>query len=200
LLDRPARWRFHLKDNSSTLHSLGGKVMRRSQILKISATALLTTSLLTISQANAQWTTPGLRFKTMFAGTNKCLDIINDGLNNQLIMANCGNYSGQYWQFKITPYSEFGYFQFQSMFAGINKCLDIANDGFGNRLIMTNCGNYSGQYWQLERIDNTGYFRMKNLYNGSYKCLDIINDGLNNKLTMAPCGNYSGQYWTLAVF
>lgn len=175
--------------------------MRRSQILKISATALLTASLLTISQANAQWIRPGFRFKTMFTGTNKCLDIINDGLNNQPTMADCGNYSGQYWQLKITPYSDFGYFQLQSMFAGINKCLDIANDGLGNRLIMTNCGNYSGQYWQLEKIDNTpGYFRMKNLYNGLSSCLDIINDGQNNKLTMASCGNYSGQFWTLTVF
>lgn len=39
------------------------------------------------------------RFRTMFTEENKCLDIVNDGVNNKLVMADCGNYSGQFWQF-----------------------------------------------------------------------------------------------------
>ncbi|MCF2149586.1 hypothetical protein IQ276_024770 [Desmonostoc muscorum LEGE 12446] len=41
------------------------------------------------------------RLKTQFTGKNKCLDIINDGVNNQTIMADCGNYSGQFWSLSI---------------------------------------------------------------------------------------------------
>ena len=42
--------------------------------------------------------TTNYRLKTMFTGSNKCLDIINDSQDNKPIMANCGNYSGQFWQ------------------------------------------------------------------------------------------------------
>ena len=35
--------------------------------------------------------------RTEFTGSGKCLDIVNDGTNNKLTMAPCGNYSGQLW-------------------------------------------------------------------------------------------------------
>jgi len=45
---------------------------------------------------------PGFyRFKTQFTGNNKCLDIINDELNNEPVMAKCGNYSGQFWSLSL---------------------------------------------------------------------------------------------------
>jgi hypothetical protein len=37
------------------------------------------------------------RLQNQFSDNNKCLDIVNDGTNNQPIMATCGNYSGQLW-------------------------------------------------------------------------------------------------------
>ncbi len=37
------------------------------------------------------------RLTTQFTGPNKALDVINDGTNNELQMADLGNYSGQYW-------------------------------------------------------------------------------------------------------
>jgi hypothetical protein len=38
--------------------------------------------------------------RNSFTGSRKCLDIVNDGKNDKLRMANCGNYSGQFWGFE----------------------------------------------------------------------------------------------------
>jgi hypothetical protein len=40
----------------------------------------------------------GRGLENAFTGPGKCLDIINDGTNNQRIMAHCGNFSGQAWK------------------------------------------------------------------------------------------------------
>ena len=73
---------------------------------------------------------------------NKCVDIINDGTNNKLTIAECGNYSGQQW---LIPNENSN--SFQNNFSGMNNCIDIVNDGVNNQLIMNPCGNYSGQEW-----------------------------------------------------
>ena len=85
------------------------------------------------------------KLQTEFTGPNKCLDIVNDGNNNQLTMADCGNYSGQFWS--MTPVQPSGAYQLRTQFTGSNKCLDIVNDGNNNQLTMADCGNYSGQLW-----------------------------------------------------
>jgi len=56
---------------------------------------------LLVTKVNAQ--SPSLRLQTLFTGAGKCLDIINDGANNQLIMAACGNVAGQFWNLPQTP-------------------------------------------------------------------------------------------------
>ncbi len=131
--------------------------------------------------------------KENFALTNnftptKCLDIINDGANNKLQMADCGNYSGQNWNSEQINNSN--YHKLRNDFSSNNKCLDIINDGRNNKLIMADCKNVTGQQWLIPPN-----MKMQNFFSGSNKCLDIINDGANNKLTMANCGNYSGQQW-----
>jgi hypothetical protein len=135
------------------------------------------------------------RLRTMFTGTGKCLDIINDGDNDKLTMANCGNYSGQSWN--IEPAQERGYSRLRTTFTGADKCLDIVNDGENNKLTMADCGNYTGQFWKIEPSDERGYSRLRTMFTGADKCLDIINDGKNNKLTMSDCGNYTGQFWSI---
>ncbi|WP_198954105.1 RICIN domain-containing protein [Moorena bouillonii] len=138
------------------------------------------------------------RLKTMFTGSDKCLDIINDANDNKPIMADCGNYSGQYWQIVATNKS--GYYRLKTLFTGSDKCLDIINDSNDNKPIMANCGNYSGQFWQIEATNKSGYYRLKTMFTGSDKCLDIINDSQDNKPIMANCGNYSGQFWQIPNF
>ncbi|MGJ5632884.1 RICIN domain-containing protein [Nostoc sp. CALU 1950] len=136
------------------------------------------------------------RLRTQFTGLNKCLDIINDGENNKLIMAKCGNFSGQFWS--IQPTQSRGYYRLRTKFTGSNKCLDIINDGENNKLIMAKCGNFSGQFWSIQPTQSRGYYRLRTQFTESNKCLDIINDGDNNKLIMAKCGNFSGQLWNLS--
>ena len=95
------------------------------------------------------------RFRSMFTKSNKCLDVVNDGTNNQLIMANCGNYSGQNWS--IESVKNASQVKLRNMFTGNNKCLDIVNDGANNQLIMADCGNYSGQLWKVKPTKNKGF-------------------------------------------
>jgi hypothetical protein len=143
-----------------------------------------------------QNTAPGsYRLRTKFTGYTKCLDIINDGRNNRLTMATCGDYTGQRWT--IEPIGPTGYLRLRTEFTGRNKCLDIINDGTNNRLTMATCGDYTGQRWTFEPIGSTGYLRLRTEFTGSSKCVDIINDGRNNRLTMATCGNFTGQMWRL---
>lgn len=160
------------------------------------------TSAVVVSLLGAQLVSPSAiaqsspyRLTTQFTGENKCLDIVNDGTNNKLIMADCGNYSGQMWS--IEPTRTLGAYRMRTQFTGDDKCLDIVNDGTNNQVIMADCGNYSGQFWSIQPTNNSGAYRLRTQFTGEEKCLDIVNDGTNNQLVMADCGNYSGQYWTI---
>jgi hypothetical protein len=42
------------------------------------------------------------RFTTQWQGDGKSLDIVNDGKNNQVILADTGNFSGQIWRITKT--------------------------------------------------------------------------------------------------
>ncbi|MEM6425876.1 MAG: RICIN domain-containing protein [Cyanobacteria bacterium P01_D01_bin.128] len=165
-------------------------VLRLASVVTVSLLGIQVIGAVAIAQSNSQ------QLQTRFTGANKCLDIVNDGFNNQLIMADCGNYSGQFWSFDSdgTPP---GTYRLRTQFTGANKCLDIVNDGFNNQLIMADCGNYSGQFWSFDS-DGTppGTYRFRTQFTGANKCLDIVNDGFNNQLIMADCGNYSGQFWS----
>ncbi|HZH14917.1 MAG TPA: RICIN domain-containing protein [Archangium sp.] len=84
--------------------------------------------------------------KNRQAGYGKCLDIINDGINDKLGMTDCGNYTGQLW--KVVPSSSPDFFHLKTLWLGDGKCLDILSDGVNDKLRMAPCGNYSGQYWK----------------------------------------------------
>jgi hypothetical protein len=84
--------------------------------------------------------------KTNFTGSGNCLDVVNDGTNNKLQMADCGNFSGQSWSAGASNVK--GYVRLRNQFTGSKKCLDVVNDGTNNQLQMADCGNFSGQNWQ----------------------------------------------------
>jgi hypothetical protein len=134
------------------------------------------------------------RLTNTFTGPGKCLDIVNDGRNNQLNLAACGNYSGQQWV--MTDRDAQGYQAMRTEFTGAGMCLDVVNDGRNDRLNMASCGNFTGQRWHAEPAGN-GYVRLKTQFTGQNRCLDVVNDGPNDKVRMAPCGNFSGQLWKL---
>lgn len=131
------------------------------------------------------------RMHTRFTGSGKCLDVLNDGTNNQLRMKSCGNYSGQRWWGERTPE---GLARLKNTFTGGGECLDVVNDGLNDKVALAPCGNYSGQLWWAEETTD-GAVRLKNTFTGTGKCLDIVNDGVNDRLRLAPCGDYSGQMW-----
>ena len=130
--------------------------------------------------------------RNRFTGPARCLDIVNDGQNDKLRLAPCGNFSGQHW---IVGRRSDGTFQLRTEFTGQGRCLDIINDGQNNRLHMAPCGNFSGQHWIILSQNNNS--RLKTSFTGPSHCLDVINDGQNDKVQMAACGNFSGQLWSL---
>jgi hypothetical protein len=130
--------------------------------------------------------------RNLFTGSANCLDVINDGQNDKLGLAPCGNFTGQHWILAKTPD---GTFHLRTEFTGQGQCLDIINDGQNNRLHMAPCGNFTGQEWSI--ISENGNSRLKTNFTGPSRCLDVINDGQNDKVQMASCGNFSGQLWSL---
>ena len=82
-----------------------------------------------LTEVHAANPTPN-RLRTEFTGPEKCLDIINDGLNNTPIMATCGNFSGQAWT--ILPAGTRGYYKLRTEFTGPDKCLDIEKESIWN--------------------------------------------------------------------
>tara|TARA_R110002020_G_scaffold150446_3_gene327180 strand:+ start:5041 stop:5604 length:564 start_codon:yes stop_codon:yes gene_type:complete len=135
------------------------------------------------------------RLTTQWQGDGKSLDVVNDGANDQLILADTGDYSGQYWKF---TWLGDGYYRLTTQWQGEGKSLDVVNDGTNDKLILADTGNYSGQNWRVERQAN-GYYRLTTQWQGAGKSLDVVNDGANNQLRLAPTGDYSGQYWNIVA-
>src|SRR5262249_45747520 len=110
--------------------------------------------------------------------TGSCLDILNDGQNDKLRLAACGNFSGQHWIIVRRPD---GTVQLQTEFTGQGRCLDIINNGGqNNRLRMAPCGNFTGQQWIIVSENNN--VRLKTNFTGPSNCLDVVNDGQNDRV------------------
>lgn len=133
------------------------------------------------------------RLTTQWQGDGKSLDVVNDGKNNQLILAPTDNVSGQSW--KITPLGE-GYYRLTTEWQGIGKSLDVVNDGKNNQLILAKAANVSGQFWRITPA-GAGYYRLTTQWQGNGKSLDVVNDGKNNQLILAKTANVSGQFWKI---
>lgn len=131
------------------------------------------------------------RLTTQWLGNVKSLDVVNDGINNKLQLANTSYASGQYWQ--ITPLGD-GYYRLTTQWQGENKSLDVINDGTNNKLQLAATSNASGQYWKITSVGD-GYYRLTTKWLGEGKSLDVLNDGLDNKIQLAKTGDFSGQYW-----
>jgi hypothetical protein len=140
------------------------------------------------------------QLRNTLTGSDNCLDIIEDGKNNRLTMAQCGNIAGQRWSLTASETNPESY-RLQTPFTGADKCLDIINDGENNKLIMAKCSKVAGQLWRVTPSKiipgNSGYYFVKNKLTGASNCLNVIEDGRNNKLTMVKCDNISGQSWKI---
>ncbi len=135
------------------------------------------------------------RLTTKWTGKGKALDVVNDGQNDQLILASVENVSGQLW--KLAPVGN-GYYRLTNQWQGEEKSLNILNDGTNNKLQMANTANVSGQLWKFTSLEN-GYYRLTNKWLGEEKSLDVVNDGTGSQLQMANTGNMSGQFWKVEL-
>ena len=131
------------------------------------------------------------RLTTKWQGEGKSLDIINDGKNNQPILAKTGNYSGQAWQ--ITKVGADTY-TLTTKWQGPTKKLDCIKGPNQNRPMLNKSKN-SGSVWKIVPI-GSGYYKITNGWLTD-QSLDIINDGKNDKIQVAKTGNYSGQAWKI---
>ena len=141
------------------------------------------------------------RLTTKWKGTDRSLDILNDGnKNNQPILSDTGNYSGQHW--KITPAPrDPGYYRFTTEWQGDEASLGIVNDKYNdNKPILERSSGSNAQLWKITPIRRMpGYYRLTTKWQGKYFSLDVINDGINdNKLILSETGPYSGQYWKIS--
>ena len=143
-----------------------------------------------------------------FAGSNKCLDINNNGPNNTLIMNPCSdNNTGQQWSgiylnnsnnsnSNNSNSNSYNFNNITNSFIGTNNCLDIDNSQ--NSVIMNQCTNSNTQTWTIKKYNDSDDYYTISSNNLNNKCIDIINDGVNNnKLNIKPCGAYSGQLWKI---
>ena len=147
---------------------------------------LLTFLLSGISFAESSY----VRLTSLWQGSEKCLDVINDGTNNKVQLATCGNYSGQFW--KMDPVNDLGDFQLTNMWLGENKCLS-ATGPYNDVLEIIDCQGPLENTWNFLSYRHGEYQPL--MPNGSDYVLDVLNDGQNNKLHLTYFGNYSGQYW-----
>ncbi len=132
------------------------------------------------------------RLTTEWQGEGKSLDIVNDGQNNQLILAKTGNYTGQMW--KITKIGDDTY-TLHTKWQGPDKTLEFLRKASRDVLQLKGGSDASGSLWKIIPIGN-GYYRITHLW-ASNLSLDIVNDGTNNKVHMATTGSYTGQYWKI---
>lgn len=132
------------------------------------------------------------RLTTQWQGEGKSLDVVNDGTNNQVILANTAAVSGQMW--KITRVGEDTY-TLHTLWQGPEKTLEFIRKGTQDTVQLKQGTDFSGSLWKITPLGN-GYYRITDLWS-SGRSLDIVNDGTNNKIHMAASGNYTGQYWKI---
>lgn len=133
------------------------------------------------------------RLTTQWLGEGKSLDVINDGTNNKLQLANTANASGQSWKF--TPLGN-GYYRLTTQWLGESKSLDVISDGINYKLQLEATDDVPGQYWKITSLGN-GFYRITTKLLSMVKSLDVVNDGANNKLQLANTGNFTGQSWKI---
>lgn len=126
-----------------------------------------------------------------WSGRGQCLDVVNDGTNNQLLMAACGQVSGQQWT--LSRSEQPGYVRLHNQFTTGARCLDVVNDGRNDQVQMAACANASGQLWKVSTVRaDRRYVRLTNQFTGRTRCLESTATGLRMK---SCSGDIGGQRW-----
>jgi len=135
------------------------------------------------------------RLTTKWLGEGKSLDIVNDGTNDKVQMANSTNASGQSW--KVTSLGN-DYYRLNTEWLGEEKSLGVVNDGAKEQLQMQKTAKISGQYWKITSF-GSGYYRLTTQWLGEEKSLGVVNEGAKEQLQMQKTAEISGQYWKMTL-
>lgn len=93
------------------------------------------------------------RFTNRGLGEQLSLDVVNDGVFDQLTLATTADASGQRWM--ITTLDN-GYCRFTNEFTGPEMVLDISSDTAEPMLTIRPVGDFSGQHWELAQLGLSG--------------------------------------------
>lgn len=93
------------------------------------------------------------KFKNVGAGPNQCLDVVSEKLAeygglSKVGMADCGNYSGQFWDMKVTIEG----LQLSTQFQGTERLLDCDGLIDGSIVGLMDKANVSGQTWNIQAV------------------------------------------------
>ncbi|MEE9321196.1 MAG: RICIN domain-containing protein [Granulosicoccus sp.] len=91
------------------------------------------------------------RIANIQVGSGQSLDIVNDGVFDNVVLAPTGDFSGQRWL--ITPLDN-GYCRLTTDFLGPDYSLDIKNDELDRIVTMAVSGMFNGQNWRIENISD----------------------------------------------
>ena len=81
-------------------------------------------------------------------GSGQCLDVVNDGVNDQVRMASCADVTGQYWALSRLR-GPGRTFQLTNRFTGPSRCLEAAAEGLRVRSCDRSPGQHWGSEWQI---------------------------------------------------
>jgi len=94
----------------------------------------------------------GFNISNLSLGNTYSVDVLNDGVMEQIHFADAADVSGQSWNF--TPLGN-GYCRLTNNFTGTEISLDIVNDDNDNIPILRSNDNVVGQQWRVVNSDGT---------------------------------------------
>lgn len=132
------------------------------------------------------------RIMNYWRGIELSLDIVNDGVRNNLPrLAPTAYTTGQIWY--LHDEGEQCY-RLTTEWRGEEYSLDATD---GQKLVLAPSDDTPEQLWTMTHCGEDHY-RLNCVAYGDELSLDIRNDGRNNTPILAPTSNASGQFWKLA--
>lgn len=161
--------------------------------MKLGIRILLLASMLIATQSVLSQTFGNAYFRIISSlDDEKSLDVVNNGENNTLRMANTGNVTGQSWL--VTPIGKTGYYRLTTQWQGKGKSLDVVNDGANNEICLAKTEDVAGQYWKITKIGEDLY-SISNKWQPK-KFLTANPDG---SVRLEKFDTDLGQQWTFVV-
>ncbi len=168
------------------------KLLRSALIIFLLATQFIA--------LHAQERSQYVQLTTLWHGKQKALEVINNGYNNRLRLADAANVSNQYWRLKNLGN---GHFRIMNLMMGEENSIDLIEEKGNFVPQIAKTGNFSAQNWKITRVEKDGklYFSLSTMWKGENQVLDLIRkDGQNHLPRLAQNNGSSGQLWSLGIY